>query len=124
MLAGLERLYGGGLTLQITDRAHSLRREELETPDVDPGEQNDRVPGVKADNERPGERHREVSLAGGRRPRGLHSCRRPDVGHFGEPFASQKIVRDVLGRNADARDPYESDLRRLGRRLRECSVRA
>src|SRR5439155_13441397 len=60
VLARLERLHGHGLSLQVADRAHLIASEQLETSEVDAGQHDNRVTCVDADDERAGERHREV----------------------------------------------------------------
>ena len=68
---------GDRLPLQVTDGTHPLGGEQLEAADVDPRQQDNRVPRVQAHDERPNEMHAEVRSR--RRPVASESLDLPSV---------------------------------------------
>ena len=61
---------GEGLPLEVTDGTHRITTHQLEAADVATSEDGYRVTGVDAGEERPGEVHGDVRLAGTQTARG------------------------------------------------------
>ena len=82
-----------GLTLQIADRAHLVRPEQLVAADMDPGEEHDRLPRVNVEQKVRGKVHADVDKALGQ---GLFDRRFTDVLHIREPLGPQQLFGEVL----------------------------
>lgn len=117
MLGALQPDHSHRLALEITDGTDAVGPEQLEAADVDPGQDDDRIAGVHAEDARADEVHANVGLAHRQRLRARAPARLPHVLHVGEAFPPQEILGDVLGRPADARDADEADAHCLRWRL-------
>ena len=117
MLGAAQFGHGHGLPLQVADGAHPLGPDHLEAADVAPREDDDGVPCIHPDEERPDEVQDDVDLAGSQ------GWREKVPGHLdvldiGEPLALQEVFGHVQGGDTDGGALRQPELRRLGRRLR------
>ena len=92
--------HGHGLLPQVADGAHPVGPDQLEAADVAPREDDEGVPRLHLDEERPNEVQGEVDIAGS------HGWREqlpghPDVLYIGKPLALQEIFGHVHGGYTD-----------------------
>jgi len=98
---------GHGLALEVTDGSDLVRAEQLETADVAPCEDHDRITRRDSHDIRCGEVHRDVDLAGCQGRLNLFGALLGDVLDVGEPFTPQEVFGHVLRCDADTRPVIE-----------------
>jgi hypothetical protein len=117
VLGAAELGHGDGFPLQVADGTDPLRPKQLEAPDVDACEQNERVPRLHAQEKRPAEHLGDVNLTGDKSRHLFGVCLLLDVLHLGESLSQQEFFSDILGGHTEAGIPDQSEPRRLGWRL-------
>src|SRR5215467_4817485 len=117
MMSGIEARNSNGFSLEVAHGSNVPNPEELEAPDVDTRQEHNRETGVELDKERRDKCHADVDLAGNERRIGIGS-REVHVLHVRETFEPEQLLRNVLGRRADASDLGESKPRCLRCRVR------
>src|SRR5262249_47197912 len=108
--------HGQRFSLQVTDSLDALGPEQLKASRMHAAEQYEWQTSVELNDVGCNEGHADVDRPRSE-PRVYVRRRQLDILDVGEPLAPQQLFRDVLRRNADARNLPEPDGRGLRRRL-------
>ena len=110
------RACGHGLTLQVPNR-DTVGGEQLEAPDMHPGQQHDGIAGIDVEDEWPHEDHGYVGLTRSSNLRRLSPAWVLTYWTSVNPSARSSSSATCWGQQMPG-NPNQFDLRRLGRRLR------